>query len=413
MCGEATPRPAPDPGSPRPHRHAARRAHAAPDELDGPTRLVALIPAHNEQDRIADAIQGLWRQTWRPDLIVVVADNSTDATAEIAVAHGAQVFANEGNTHKKAGALNTAIAWVLPHLEDRDLLLVQDADTVLNPWFNETAIGTFNRKVGAVGGVFYGEDGGGLLQRMEFHRYAWELERTGGKAQVLTGTGTMFRARVLREVRAARREGRIGGGHGYYSLASLTEDDEMTKAVKTLGYRAMSPAGCAVTTEVMPTLGKLWHQWLRWQRGALESLRDYGWTRVTARYSMQQLLMGFGALSFLVYLTYMVTYTTLYGWPGFSPFWTAIGLARRLLHLAVGPVAPQRGEVGGDVTLGYVPLIGEQRMYGRVIGAGTTGAGGATLAATGLWLNGMAMVVAATTLVAAGVAVVKLVPRRR
>lgn len=52
-------------------------------------------------------------------------------------------------------------------------------------------------------------------------------------------------------------------------------------------------------------------------------------------------------------------------------------------------------------------------MYGRVIGVGTTGAGGATLAATGLWLNSMAMVVTATTLVAAGVALFKLAPRRR
>jgi hypothetical protein len=59
------------------------------------------------------------------------------------------------------------------------------------------------------------------------------------------------------------------------------------------------------------------------------------------------------------------------------------------------------------------PFIGEKRMYGRVIGAGTTGAGGATLAATGLWLNSMAMLVTATTLVAAGVALFKLVPRRR
>jgi cellulose synthase/poly-beta-1,6-N-acetylglucosamine synthase-like glycosyltransferase len=292
-------------------------------------RLAALIPAHNEQDRIAAAIQGLWNQSRPPDLVVVVADNCTDDTAAIAMAHGAQVFATHGNTHKKAGALNQAISWILPHLDDRDLLLVQDADTVLDPSFAETALATFNRKVGAVGGVFYGEDGGGflgLLQRMEFHRYAWELERTGGRAQVLTGTGTMFRARVLREVRTARRTGVIGGGTSYYSLASLTEDDEMTKAVKTLGYRTMSPAGCAVTTEVMPTLGKLWHQRLRWQRGALENLRDYGWTRVTARYFAQQFLMGFGALSFLVYLTFMITYTTLYGWPGFSPLWTAIGL---------------------------------------------------------------------------------------
>lgn len=310
-------------------RHGARRAHAAHEEPAENPRLAVLIPAHNEQDRIADAIDGLWRQNRRPDLIVVVADNCTDDTAAVAAAHGAQVFHTQGNTHKKAGALNQAIAWILPHLDDRDLLLVQDADTVLNPWFTETAISTFNRKVGAVGGVFYGEEGGGLLgllQRMEFHRYAWELDRTGGKAQVLTGTGTMFRARVLREVRAARRAGTIGGGNSYYSLASLTEDDEMTKAVKTLGYRAMSPAGCEVVTEVMPTLPKLWHQRLRWQRGALENLRDYGWTRVTARYFVQQFLMGFGALSFLVYLTFMIACTAIYGLPGLSPFWTSIGL---------------------------------------------------------------------------------------
>ncbi|WP_404817570.1 glycosyltransferase family 2 protein [Streptomyces resistomycificus] len=181
-------------------RHAARRAHAAPEQPGPEPRLAALIPAHNEQDRIAAAIQGLWNQTRPPDLVVVVADNCTDDTALVAEAHGAQVFHTQGNTHKKAGALNQAIAWMLPHLDDRDLLLVQDADTVLNPWFAETARATFNRRVGAVGGVFYGEEGGGflgLLQRMEFHRYAWELERTGGKAQVLTGTGTMFRACLL------------------------------------------------------------------------------------------------------------------------------------------------------------------------------------------------------------------------
>ncbi|EDY56194.1 conserved hypothetical protein [Streptomyces sviceus ATCC 29083] len=55
---------------------------------------------------------------------------------------------------------------------------------------------------------------------------------------------------------------------------------------------------------------KLWHQRLRRQRGAPENLRDYGWTRVTARYFVRQFLMGFGALSFP---------------------------ARRLLHLAVRP----------------------------------------------------------------------------
>jgi hypothetical protein len=52
-------------------------------------------------------------------------------------------------------------------------------------------------------------------------------------------------------------------------------------------------------------------------------------------------------------------------------------------------------------------------MYGRVIGAGTTGAGGATLAATGVWAHNLALFVASTTLVAAGIALFKLAPRRR
>lgn len=52
-------------------------------------------------------------------------------------------------------------------------------------------------------------------------------------------------------------------------------------------------------------------------------------------------------------------------------------------------------------------------MYGRVIGAGTTGTAGATLAATGVWIDNMAVLVAATTLIAAGLALYKLMPRRR
>ncbi len=300
---------------------------AGPAQAPRP-RLIALIPAHNEQDRIADAIDGLCAQVRCPDLIVVVADNCSDATAERARGRGARVFHTIDNAHKKAGALNQAIAWLLPHLDERDLVLVQDADTVLSPIFVDTAVRAFARRVGAVGGIFYGEPGGGflgMLQRMEFHRYAWEINRAGGKAVVLTGTATMFRARVLHEVREARRSGRIGGGASFYSLASLTEDDEMTKAIKTLGYRTMSPAGCAVTTEVMTSLPKLWHQRMRWQRGALENLRDYGWTRVTARYFLQQIMLGFGAVSFLVYLVFLTLSLVFDGTPHLAPFWLAIG----------------------------------------------------------------------------------------
>ncbi|MEU1670946.1 glycosyltransferase family 2 protein [Streptomyces roseifaciens] len=141
---------------------------------------------------------------------------------------------------------------------------------------------------------------------------------------MLTGTATLFRVRTLREIKSARLEGRIGGGSSYYSLASLTEDDEMTKAVRTLGYRTASPPGCAVVTEVMTTLPKLWHQRLRWQHGA-ENLRDYGWTRVTAPYIVRQGFMGLSVLFLALYLVF-TGWMLARGRPEFRPFWLAVGL---------------------------------------------------------------------------------------
>ncbi|MEU8032626.1 glycosyltransferase family 2 protein [Streptomyces sp. NPDC049099] len=291
-------------------------------------RIVALIPAHNEAGRIGAAIAALRAQSREPERIVVVADNCTDATADNARRAGATVVQSADNRHKKAGALNQALDQVLHGLAGSDLVLVQDADTTLVPSFVASAVEAMGSDVGAVGGIFYGEPGGGLLgvlQRIEFQRYAREIARRGYRADVLTGTATVFRVSTLRQVRQARLDGLIGGGTSYYSLASLTEDDEITKAVRTIGYRTVSPAGCRVVTEVMTTVPKLWHQRMRWQRGALENLRDYGWTRVTAPYFVRQALMGLSVLAMALYLVF-TAWMLARGRPEFSPFWIAVGL---------------------------------------------------------------------------------------
>ncbi|MEW2164385.1 glycosyltransferase family 2 protein [Streptomyces sp. NPDC007084] len=292
--------------------------------------MIALIPARNEGDRIGAAIDGLHAQTRVPDQVIAVTNNCTDsgATREAAQDSGAWVLDLHGIEGMKAGALNEALEQLLPTLGDDDLVLIQDADTVLTPGFVEHAAAAMRRRVGAVGGVFYGEEGGGLLgqlQRNEYQRYAWEIARNGGKAVVLTGTASLFRVRVLKQVKAARLAGQLGGGASYYSLASLTEDDEITKAVKTLGYRTMSPAACTVTTEVMTTPRALWDQRLRWQRGALENLRDYGLTKVTAPYVGKQIMMGLGAIAFALYLSFVALELCYLGEIGVDPFWTAIG----------------------------------------------------------------------------------------
>jgi cellulose synthase/poly-beta-1,6-N-acetylglucosamine synthase-like glycosyltransferase len=297
----------------------------------GPVTVTVLIPAHNEASCIAQTIRSLQGQSHSPERIVVVADNCTDETADIAHAAGVEVFATQGNTKKKAGALNQALKEVLPHQGDNDLVMVMDADTTLDDGFLEAAVQrmTHDRAMMAVGGLFYGEQGKGLLgqfQRNEYTRYAREMKRRRGRVFVLTGTASLFRPHGLRTV-ADARGGLLPGVHGdVYDTLALTEDNELTLALKSLGGLMVSPGQCTVVTEVMPTWQALWAQRLRWQRGALENLGEYGVTAQTFRYWAQQLGIGYGVLALTSYLLLILLMIfSLDSWVWF-PFWLGLGV---------------------------------------------------------------------------------------
>jgi biofilm PGA synthesis N-glycosyltransferase PgaC len=121
--------------------------------------LHCLLPAHNEAESIATTVCALQAQTRIPDAIIVICDNCTDATAEIARNHGATVWTTSGNTHKKAGALNYALQRVLPQLVDADAVLVQDTDSSLDPDFVAVAAARLDDGYAAVGGNFHGRSG--------------------------------------------------------------------------------------------------------------------------------------------------------------------------------------------------------------------------------------------------------------
>ncbi|MFI2362285.1 glycosyltransferase family 2 protein [Promicromonospora sp. NPDC019610] len=295
-------------------------------------RVVALIPAHNESGGITGTVAALSRQTRPPDQVLVVSDNSTDDTVELARRTGAHVTETVGNRHKKAGALNQALSTVLPRLQDDDFVLVQDADSVLDPGFVESALTHLaaDDKLGAVGGVFRGQDGGGFvghLQRNEYARYARDVRRLQGKCLVVTGTAAVFRVSTLRHVRAARLSHQIpaGDGHGgIYDTTVLTEDNEISFALMHLGYKILSPRGCTLTTEVMPTWRQLWNQRLRWKRGAIENCAQYGLTRVTAPYWGRQVVSVLGILVTAAYLATIIWSLVAFGSLDIQPFWLAL-----------------------------------------------------------------------------------------
>ena len=297
----------------------------------GPVSITVLIPAHNEEACIAETLQSLLSQSLPPARVVVVADNCSDGTERIAREAGVEVFETVDNSHKKAGGLNQALRELLPGQGDNDCVMVMDADTTLDPGFLESAARrlTDDRALMAIGGLFYGEDGFGLIgqfQRNEYTRYQRDLRRRRGRVFVLTGTASVFRPRALRAV-ADERGKNLPGVHGdVYDTVALTEDNELTMALKTLGALMISPSECTVVTEVMPSLKGLWSQRLRWQRGALENLGAYGLRPQTFRYWMQQLGIGYGVVALSAYLLLillMVLATSTWVW---FPFWVGIGL---------------------------------------------------------------------------------------
>lgn len=296
----------------------------------GPVTITVLVPAHNEEASLPGTLRSLWSQSRPPDRVIVVADNCTDRTPEVAVAGGAEVFTTVDNDKKKAGALNQALKQVLPGQGDNDTLMIMDADTDLDDGFLEEAVRRFtlDRGLMAVGGLFYGEEGHGLIgqcQRNEYVRYSRDLKRRRGQVFVLTGTASLFRPRALRTV-AASRGSAIPGVHGdVYDTLALTEDNELTIALKSLGALMVSPAECTVVTELMPSWKALWNQRMRWQRGALENIGAYSVTRETFRYWSQQIGLGYGVVALFAYFAAMfVLIVAADRWIWF-PFWLGIG----------------------------------------------------------------------------------------
>lgn len=299
--------------------------------FSGPVTITVVIPAHNEADLIPNCIAQVRTQLREQDRIVVISDNSLDNTSVLARSLGVEVFETVNNQKKKAGALNQVLKHLAEGLHHNDLVMVLDADTVLDDGFIASAVQHFenDRGLTAIGGVFYGEPGHGIigqLQRNEYFRYGRLLKRRRGRVFVLTGTSTIFRAYALKVVAQSRGTMLPGDLGDVYDTHALTEDNELTMALKTLGALMISPSDCGVITEVMPTRKQLWAQRMRWQRGALENVGQYGVTRTTLRYWGQQLGLGYSAIALTSYLLLMfITFLSVDNWIWF-PFWLGIGI---------------------------------------------------------------------------------------
>jgi 1,2-diacylglycerol 3-beta-glucosyltransferase len=110
-----------------------REPAPAPDDSLG---LAVIVPAHDEEQQIAHTVRSIRESDYSPDRrrIIVVADNCSDRTADVARAAGAEVWERTDPLRRGKGhALAWAFARVLNQDDAVQLVCVIDADCEVSP----------------------------------------------------------------------------------------------------------------------------------------------------------------------------------------------------------------------------------------------------------------------------------------
>ena len=264
----------------QPRRRGRRRNGHRPDWQ----RTVVLIPAHNEEEQIAAAIESVLAQTYRPDLVVVAADNCTDRTVEIAREFPVVVFETVDNTDRKAGALNQAWA---RYCQDARFVVTMDADTILDPHCIERMRQQMCREHGIGGicgrplnkvppaGMSWWNTVLWHLLALDFAAYDQTLVRRKYSTEVLGGFGSLFRNAALRDV--AKKNGTP------WVTDSIVEDYRLSLDLRATDWQIRVSPDARAYTDTPVTLRALWRQRLRWSGGTFQEMVREGWQPWTRR----------------------------------------------------------------------------------------------------------------------------------
>ncbi|MGZ3441193.1 MAG: glycosyltransferase family 2 protein [Polyangia bacterium] len=106
---------------------ALPRSRRTPAVADPSLRVAVLVPAHDEERGIAATLATIVPQLRANDRLVVVADNCSDATADVARAAGADVFErSDGSRRGKSFAVASGVTYLAA--DEPDIVILVDAD---------------------------------------------------------------------------------------------------------------------------------------------------------------------------------------------------------------------------------------------------------------------------------------------
>lgn len=252
-----------------------RRAKKQPDIPVKEHRFAAIISARNESAVIGQLLDTIRDQKYPAELLdaIVIADNCTDHTAQVAREHGAIVY--ERFNQEKVGkgyALNYAFQHIADDYGDRyyDAYVIIDADNLLDENYFAEMNKTFckgyrimtsyrNSKNFATNWISAGYS----LWFLREAKFLNNARMMLGTSCAVSGTGFLVSSEIIRE----------RGGWNYHLL---TEDIEFTVDTVIRGENIGYCAGAMLYDEQPTTFQQSWTQRMRWAKGFYQIVAKYG-----------------------------------------------------------------------------------------------------------------------------------------
>lgn len=267
-------------------------------------RVIALVPAYNEEEIIERTIESLMIQTFELEYVLVIANNCKDRTADI-VRELQQVYGTDKlrlevmdhNPDLKSGALNRGYQLIKdPGI---DYVFCMDSDTFLDERIIEMGLKKFSIEPNT-GGICSAYRTLPLeadttrwqrflwrAQNIEFSlANAWRIENIDS-TRVLPGVATLYRRECLEHV----RKNNLSYGLPDFTIwkpSSQVEDYDLTLQMKDLTWNTKSCHSMICYSDVPLKLngkGGLWQQRRRWYSGTVDTLRQRGLAK-NSRYEL-------------------------------------------------------------------------------------------------------------------------------
>jgi len=236
------------------------------------TRLAVVVPAHDEERLVAACIDSLRAQSYPSELyrIIVIADNCTDRTAEVAEGAGAEVMIRMSgpDARGKGHALRWAMDALLSAADRPDAIVVVDADSVCEPGMlsalqHELATGHQVVQADYSLAVEPGSIRSELVAAafLLFHRVRFSGRARLGMAANLVGNGMLFGRQVLEQ-------------HPWNAFTGV-EDLEFSIQLRLAGIETRFAPGAHISGPGAASRSGAVRQRMRWEGGRFHAVRTY------------------------------------------------------------------------------------------------------------------------------------------